>query len=149
MFKNVLSDASTGKTRLLVTHALHFLPQVDYIYCVADGRIGEQGTYAELMASRGPFSALIEEFVTEEEKEEKEDSEIDDVVDEVAEAATKKRKMAMRGAQLMQQEERNKGAVSWDVYKTYLNAGHGFVMLPLLMVSLLLMQVATVLSSYW
>ncbi|EEB98739.1 hypothetical protein MPER_01703, partial [Moniliophthora perniciosa FA553] len=49
VFQNVLLNAPAGKTRILVTHALHFLPQVDYIYVVADGRIVERGTYNELM----------------------------------------------------------------------------------------------------
>lgn len=34
-----------GKTRILVTHALHVLPQTDYIYVMENGVIAEQGTY--------------------------------------------------------------------------------------------------------
>ena len=34
-----------GKTRILVTHALHVLPQADYIYVIENGVITEQGTY--------------------------------------------------------------------------------------------------------
>ncbi|OJA16609.1 hypothetical protein AZE42_10766, partial [Rhizopogon vesiculosus] len=50
VFENVLKR-NTGKTRILVTHALHFLPDVDYIYTLVDGRIAERGTYLELMAN--------------------------------------------------------------------------------------------------
>ncbi|OJA15999.1 hypothetical protein AZE42_13449, partial [Rhizopogon vesiculosus] len=50
VFENVLKR-NTGKTRILVTHALHFLPDVDYIYTIVDGRIAERGTYPELMAN--------------------------------------------------------------------------------------------------
>jgi hypothetical protein len=28
VFQNILQDAASGKTRILVTHALHFLPKV-------------------------------------------------------------------------------------------------------------------------
>merc|ERR1719370_1004581 len=38
-----------GKTRLVVTHSISFLDQVDYIYVVNDGVISEHGTYDELM----------------------------------------------------------------------------------------------------
>lgn len=41
VFENVLRNSSSGKTRILVTHALHFLPQVDYILTIVDGRIAE------------------------------------------------------------------------------------------------------------
>ncbi|KAF8067032.1 P-loop containing nucleoside triphosphate hydrolase protein, partial [Lyophyllum atratum] len=49
VFQNVLHNSLSGKTRVMVTHALHFLPQVDYIYTIADDCIAERGTYAELM----------------------------------------------------------------------------------------------------
>ncbi|KAF9237594.1 ABC protein [Melanogaster broomeanus] len=40
-------------TVILVTHAIHFLPQVDYIYTMNNGGITESGTYAELIANEG------------------------------------------------------------------------------------------------
>jgi ATP-binding cassette subfamily C (CFTR/MRP) protein 1 len=51
-----------GKTVLLVTHALHFLHQVDYIYNVVDGVIVEQGTYDTLVANGAAFARLLQEF---------------------------------------------------------------------------------------
>ena len=61
MFQNVLKR-NAGKTRILVTHALHFLPDVDYIYTLVDSRIAERGTYPELIANGGAFSKFVEEF---------------------------------------------------------------------------------------
>jgi len=157
----VLQNSLSGKTRILVTHALHFLPQVDYIYVVSDGRIAEQGTYAELMVRGGEFSAFINEFGSAQEEKDNEDEE---VAIENSSAGTKvdlaagltkekekldKLKKATVGAALMQTEERNTGAIQWDVYKAYIKAGCGEVMIPLLVFSLVLMQGATVLSSYW
>jgi len=37
------------KTRVLVTHGIAFLPQVDQIFVMKDGRISESGTYQELL----------------------------------------------------------------------------------------------------
>ena len=164
VFQNVLQNSLSGKTRILVTHAIHFLPQVDYIYVISDGRIAEQGTYAKLMAHAGEFSAFIKEFgSTEEDKVEDEDEEVaiknsgvetegnkvDSVAELTKEEKLEKMKKATPGATLMQTEERNTGAIQWDVYRIYIRAGYGEVIIPLLVLSLVLLQGATVLSSYW
>lgn len=48
-----------------------------------------------------------------------------------------------------QTEERNTGHISGDVYKAYLDAGKAKIMLPLLLLSVILIQGSTVMSSYW
>ncbi|KNZ79214.1 ABC transporter C family member 2 [Termitomyces sp. J132] len=144
VFQNVLRNNS-GKTRLLVTHALHFLPQVDYIYTIADGRVAERGTYTELMNNAGEFAKFVKEFGAKEEKKEAEDAIAD--ANEKTDKGPKKK--AIPGAALMQTEERNTGAISWEVYKEYSKAGKGPIVLPLLFLSLVLIQGATVMSSYW
>ena len=59
-----------GQTRILVTHALHFLPQVDCILTIADGQIMECGTHAELMENNHVFSKFVKEFGSREEEHE-------------------------------------------------------------------------------
>ncbi|XP_068923158.1 ATP-binding cassette sub-family C member 2 [Petaurus breviceps papuanus] len=44
------------KTRLLVTHGIHFLPQVDEILVLANGTIVEKGSYKTLLANRATFA---------------------------------------------------------------------------------------------
>ncbi|KAJ6630974.1 ABC transporter, partial [Mycena sp. CBHHK59/15] len=145
VFHNVLQNTLLGKTRILVTHALHILPYVDYIITIADGRIAERGTYAELVQNNGEFSKFVAEFGTKEQSKDETDEQED------AEAAPKAdaRKKATAGVGLMQAEERNIGAIGLDVYKAYISAGHGKVIVPLLLLSLVLLQGATVMSSYW
>lgn len=41
----LLNGPLAGKTRVLVTHALHVLDKTDYIYVMDNGVIVEQGTY--------------------------------------------------------------------------------------------------------
>ena len=48
-----------NKTRLLVTNSLGFLPEVDEIWMVKDGRIVEKGTFAELNSMCGVFTEFI------------------------------------------------------------------------------------------
>lgn len=54
---------------LLVTHSLQFIPDVDYIYCVQNGIIEEEGTFPVLMAKRGGLHRLVQEHVGDEETE--------------------------------------------------------------------------------
>ncbi|EMD34148.1 hypothetical protein CERSUDRAFT_117637 [Gelatoporia subvermispora B] len=147
VFQNVFLDAIAGKTRILVTHALHFLPQVDYIYTMVDGRISEQGTYAQLIANEGDFAHFIREFGSKEAQEEKEEEALE--APEVDEKELPKKKAATGNAGMMQVEERNTGAVSNRVYKEYIKAGRGHIVIPLLFLSLVLLQGCQVMSSYW
>lgn len=41
----LLTGPLAGKTRVLVTHALHVLDKTDYIYVMDNGVIAEQGTF--------------------------------------------------------------------------------------------------------
>jgi ABC-type bacteriocin/lantibiotic exporter with double-glycine peptidase domain len=41
----LLSGPLANRTRVLVTHALHILGKVDYIYVMDNGVITEEGTY--------------------------------------------------------------------------------------------------------
>lgn len=103
VFHNVFKNALYGKTRVLVTHALHFLPHVDYIITIQDGRIVERGTYKELVDNKGAFAKFVSEFGAKEESEEKNDE---------PSADNSKMKKGMAGGQIMQAEERSTGAVS-------------------------------------
>ncbi|KIK47399.1 hypothetical protein CY34DRAFT_799345 [Suillus luteus UH-Slu-Lm8-n1] len=143
VFENVLKK-NTGKTRILVTHALHFLPEVDYIYTLVDGRIAERGTYTELMANDGAFSKFVSEFGSKEDSTKKEVK-----AAEGEEIEDKKIQNGSAGKAMMQEEERNTGAIKWEVYQEYLKAAHGPVLLPLLVLSVILMQCSSVMSSYW
>lgn len=61
-----------GKTVVMVTHAVHLLDKVDYIYTMENGTIAEQGTFNELMGNKGAFCRLIDEFGGMDAKEEEE-----------------------------------------------------------------------------
>nr|QST14985.1 ABCC1-1 protein [Diaphanosoma celebensis] len=47
------------KTRLLVTHGVSYLPQVDQIIVLKDGEISEMGSYKELLMRKGAFSEFL------------------------------------------------------------------------------------------
>jgi len=148
VFNNVLLDSSSGATRILVTHALHFLPKVDYIYFMVDGHIAERGTFEEMIANRGEFSRTFDEFVTKDQEDSEEEKAVD-VEDADVDENAERRQAVRRGAATMQAEERNTGAMNLQVYKRFLQSGNGVVLLPTMFVTFVLMQTATVLSLYW
>ncbi|XP_046556239.1 multidrug resistance-associated protein 1-like [Haliotis rubra] len=63
------------KTRILVTHGVHWLPQVDMIVVMTNGKISEIGSYNQLMSHHGAFSQFLMTYFTE--PKEEEDSEDD------------------------------------------------------------------------
>eukprot|EP00048_Salpingoeca_helianthica_P002825 m.61104 g.61104 ORF g.61104 m.61104 type:complete len:1523 (-) comp12327_c0_seq3:30-4598(-) len=56
-----------AKTRILVTHGIHFLPQTDQVVVLREGRISENGSYTYLLAQNGDFARFIAEHSREEE----------------------------------------------------------------------------------
>uniref|UniRef100_A0A8C9FUH6 ABC-type glutathione-S-conjugate transporter n=1 Tax=Pavo cristatus TaxID=9049 RepID=A0A8C9FUH6_PAVCR len=61
-----------GKTRILVTHGIGFLPQVDHIVVLADGKISEMGSYQELLKQNKAFAEFLRNYALDENIEEDE-----------------------------------------------------------------------------
>uniref|UniRef100_A0A8C0EXC5 Canalicular multispecific organic anion transporter 2 n=1 Tax=Bubo bubo TaxID=30461 RepID=A0A8C0EXC5_BUBBB len=61
-----------GKTRILVTHGISFLPQVDHIVVVVDGKISEMGSYQDLLKQNKAFAEFLRSYALDEDIEEDE-----------------------------------------------------------------------------
>ncbi|CAO3572786.1 unnamed protein product [Mortierella alpina] len=59
LWEDCILQELRGKTRIMATHQLHVLPDVDYVICMKDGRIAEQGKFDTLMAKKGDFYNLM------------------------------------------------------------------------------------------
>ncbi|XP_042683721.1 multidrug resistance-associated protein 1 isoform X3 [Centrocercus urophasianus] len=51
-----------NKTRVLVTHAVNYLPQMDTILVMTDGEISEMGSYQELLKQDGAFAEFLRTY---------------------------------------------------------------------------------------
>ncbi|OWZ63367.1 hypothetical protein AYX15_04629 [Cryptococcus neoformans] len=151
IFFNAIINALSGKTRVLVTHALHLLPYVDNIIMMEDGKIGEVGTYQELKERNGAFAKLIKEFGNEELAEEKMETEEEAVESSGPTVTHDRANMMSKGSAhtLMQTEERNVGALKKGTFFDYLKAGKGVFMLPLLFFCIVVAQSFYVITSFW
>ncbi|XP_004434776.1 PREDICTED: canalicular multispecific organic anion transporter 2 [Ceratotherium simum simum] len=58
-----------GKTRVLVTHSISFLPQTDFIIVLADGRVSEVGTYTALLQRNDSFANFLRNYAPDEDEE--------------------------------------------------------------------------------
>jgi ATP-binding cassette subfamily C (CFTR/MRP) protein 1 len=61
IFDNVIGPSGIlgRKTRLLVTHGITYLPEVDNIVVMKDGEVTESGTYKELLEKKGSFADFL------------------------------------------------------------------------------------------
>uniref|UniRef100_A0A069DZT4 ABC-type glutathione-S-conjugate transporter n=1 Tax=Panstrongylus megistus TaxID=65343 RepID=A0A069DZT4_9HEMI len=75
IFENVIGPKGIlrRKTRLLVTHSITYLPDVDLIVVLKDGEISEMGTYKELLDKKGAFSEFLTNHLQEVDTAELED----------------------------------------------------------------------------
>uniref|UniRef100_A0A8C3ETQ4 ABC-type glutathione-S-conjugate transporter n=1 Tax=Corvus moneduloides TaxID=1196302 RepID=A0A8C3ETQ4_CORMO len=70
IFEHVLGPNGLlkDKTRVLVTHTVNILPQVDSIVFLVNGMISETGSYQELLQRNGAFAEFLHSHITAEEK---------------------------------------------------------------------------------
>ncbi|XP_075686275.1 multidrug resistance-associated protein 1-like isoform X2 [Rhinoderma darwinii] len=64
--KGLLKD----KTRILVTHGVSYLPQMDSIIVMVDGKITEIGSYQELLKQDGAFAEFLRTYANAEQNNE-------------------------------------------------------------------------------
>ncbi|KAG5234890.1 ABC transporter family member [Salix suchowensis] len=155
VFNGCIKEGLQGKTRVLVTNQLHFLPRVDKIILLSEGMIKEEGTFEELLRNSELFQKLMENAgKMEEQVKEKENSDNLDYKsskaaanweNELPQRAGYRMKGKDRKSILIKQEERERGVVSWNVQ----NALGGVWVVSILFLCYLLTEVFRVSRSTW
>ncbi|KAI8910190.1 P-loop containing nucleoside triphosphate hydrolase protein [Gorgonomyces haynaldii] len=154
LFDECIKGSLKEKTRVLVTHQLHFLPEVDYIYVLKAGQVAEQGSYAELIHANGEFAQLMRDYGnTEEQDDEKEKVEPvpsgpeEEVLSRIEKLLEMKQESENK--ELMTKEDRETGSVPAYVWFMYAKASGGVPFLIGLFMLLVLMQVSRVGTDFW
>ncbi|GAU92896.1 hypothetical protein RvY_04916-3 [Ramazzottius varieornatus] len=62
-----------GKTRILVTHGITYLPQTDLIVVLDKGKLSEVGSYLQLLCNNGAFAEFLRLYFLEEQDKDEED----------------------------------------------------------------------------
>ncbi|RUS35015.1 ABC transporter type 1, transmembrane domain-containing protein [Jimgerdemannia flammicorona] len=156
LFENVIGPEGLlkEKTRVLVTHGIHHLQNVDEIVALERQRVAECGTYAELMALQGETYKLLVEYSSRPKKEEEEgeaeleEKELDGKVLPVEKEVEPTEEKKLNNGVLVEEERREEGQIGWKVYVTYLKAC-SLRYVVMFMVVMLLSQGVSVGSRYW
>ncbi|KAG7390174.1 ATP-binding cassette sub- C member 8 [Phytophthora pseudosyringae] len=179
IFNECIKKTLKDKLVVLVTHSLSFVNQCDQIAVIADGRIAEHGSYKKLMAKKNLLAQMVSNYAESEKEEDDENTtsaesrEEDwaDSSDEEELAITGRRKssesrMHRRSrvsstrsddsqaavgeeGQLMVEEDRSVGDVSWSVYRVWINAFGGMCAASLVVFGFFAAQGLTLLSTLW
>eukprot|EP00262_Sarcandra_glabra_P011548 TRINITY_DN2799_c0_g1_i1.p1 TRINITY_DN2799_c0_g1~~TRINITY_DN2799_c0_g1_i1.p1 ORF type:complete len:1626 (+),score=287.39 TRINITY_DN2799_c0_g1_i1:361-5238(+) len=161
VFDKCIKDELQGKTRVLVTNQLHFLPHVDRIILVHEGMVKEEGTYEELTNNGELFQKLMENAgKMEDQVEEKEVGENDGQKNltptangesiKMEDGLSKHASKVKEGKSvLIKQEERETGVVSSRVLSRYKNALGGLWVVLILLTCYISTEVLRISSSTW
>ncbi|GFP80474.1 ABC transporter c family member 3 [Phtheirospermum japonicum] len=155
LFNECILGLLDSKTVIYVTHQVDFLPAADLILVMKDGTIKQAGKYNDILKSGSDFmelvgaheealSAIDSMSVPEKssgnakpvlQRQESRNDEVDD------NGAAK--------AQLVQEEERERGGVGVSVYWKYLRTAYGGLLAPLALLSQIVFQILQIASNYW
>ncbi|GFZ13995.1 multidrug resistance-associated protein 4 [Actinidia rufa] len=162
IFKECVRGALKDKTILLVTHQVDFLHNADRILVLRDGMIVQSGRYQELLESGMDFGALVAAYETSMELVEMSTMVTDGNTqtpslalplsrgESIGENRSLDRSNSEKGtSKLIEDEEREIGHVSSDVYKQYFTEAYGWWGVASVILVSLLWQSSFIGSDYW
>ncbi|KAL7183143.1 hypothetical protein ACSBR1_041762 [Camellia fascicularis] len=152
LFNEYVMEALAGKTVLLVTHQVDFLPAFDSILLMSDGKIVEAATYDQLLTSSQQFQILVNahkdtagsEMQTEYSSQRPKTSK-----EEIQKIYTKEQLKESLGDQLVKKEERETGDAGFKPYIQYLNKSNGFLYLSLAVIVHIIYIIGQFVQSLW
>ncbi|OVA14944.1 ABC transporter [Macleaya cordata] len=154
LFNEYVMGALSGKTVLLVTHQVDFLPAFHSVLLMSDGKILRAANYHMLLASSQEFHDLVNAH-----KETAGSERLSKVVSaprRCGNSTTETGKSCYEdlfkesvGCQLIKQEERETGDTGLKPYLQYLNQNKGFFYLSLSSLAQLIFMAGQIFQNYW
>ncbi|XP_068628827.1 ATP-binding cassette sub-family C member 4-like [Battus philenor] len=151
LFDQCINGYLRGRTRILVTHQIHFLKAADYIVVLNEGSIENMGTYNELVKSEKEFSLLLKSL-SESSNDEDGSAKVTRplVKREVSKVSVKSEEGDENETkQIQEAEERAKGSLKWAVVTNYFRSVNSVWALVLALFTLLLTQASATTADYW
>ncbi|XP_014786272.1 multidrug resistance-associated protein 1 [Octopus bimaculoides] len=164
IFNNLISNSGLlkNKTRLLVTHGVHWLPMVDFVIVMNKGKITSTGTYSELIEAGGDIADFLNTYASHQDKEgeEGEDEHKFGESDSISHNSARifRRQSTINsnvssisepvGQKLTEEESMKEGTVSVRVYINYIKA-FGVLLFISMLFSNLMIHLSNILSSFW
>ncbi|CAK8560127.1 unnamed protein product [Lathyrus sativus] len=165
LFKECLLRFLSSKTVIYVTHQVEFLPAADLILVLKDGEITECGKYNDLLDSGTDFMELVgahrealsvlgssngDTSITESDKIEEKKKQVQNGGTDKIEVQNKgSDEMLEAKGQLVEEEEREKGKVGFQVYWKYITMAYGGALVPIIVIAEILFQLFQIGSNYW
>ena len=144
IFENCLKKELAGKTRILVTHQLQYLNEVDKILVMQGGTITESGSHEELMEKKGEYARLINNFIREKEKGGEGEKEGKKEVEEEKKEAKKPKE-----SKIVSVEEREVGKLESRVYTDYIASIGGTLLVGLILLVFVFEMGTKIGSDFW
>ncbi|KAF8380113.1 hypothetical protein HHK36_027584 [Tetracentron sinense] len=153
LFNEYVMGALSGKTVLLVTHQVDFLPAFDSVLLMSDGEILHAAPYHQLLTTSQEFQELVNAH-----KETAGSERLAEVtspltrktsVREIKKTHTEKELKGSVGDQLIKQEEREIGDTGFKPYIQYLNQNKGFLYFSLASLFHLMFVATQILQNSW
>ncbi|MCL7035184.1 hypothetical protein MKW94_026792, partial [Papaver nudicaule] len=160
LYKECLLKFLKSKTVIYSTNQVEFLPSADLILVLKEGKITQSGTYKEILTSGTDFmdlvgahkKALLGHNNSVSETGACSSDIISKFLDEtgfVEHDRQKEEVLHDNKAQLVQEEDRQKGRVSVEVYWKYITAAFNGVLVPFIVLAQITYQILQIQSDYW
>ncbi|KAK2420557.1 ABC transporter C family member [Trifolium repens] len=153
LFNEYIMEGLKGKTVLLVTHQVDFLPAFDSVLLMSDGVILQAGPYNEQLTSSKEFNDLVNAH----KETAGSNQQLIDVTSSQRYSSTRKvtqdfvdkQIKETNGNQLIKQEEREKGDAGLKPYLQYLNQMKGYIFFLMASLCHLLFVTCQILQNSW
>ncbi|KAK2420580.1 ABC transporter C family member [Trifolium repens] len=149
LFNEYIMEGLKGKTVLLVTHQVDFLPAFDFVLLMSDGAILQAGPYKELLASSKEFNDLVNAHKETAGSNQPMNFTLTQTSKKVTQTFVEKQIIETNGNQLIKQEEREKGDAGLKPYLEYMNQMKGYIFFFVASLAHLIFVVCQILQNSW
>ncbi|CAK8573422.1 unnamed protein product [Lathyrus sativus] len=155
LFNEYIMEGLAGKTVLLVTHQVDFLPAFDFVLLMSDGEILQAAPYHDLLTSSKDFQDLVnahkETAGSERHMDVASSERHSSSPKEIRKTYVEKEKQfkAPKGDQLIKQEEREIGDHGLKPYLQYLSQNKGYTYFMISSLSHLIFLIGQILQNSW